>query len=111
MENGNDILFEKYLIKQFPFVKSVSIVNSRHTYSRNTSRIHITLSPSHFCEVYFKSNTEEKVKDMLLGETSLLLWSLYPEISRDSNIEFSFFPELSDDESILKFTNESFQIF
>lgn len=103
MENGNDILFEKYLIKQFPFVKSASIEKSRHT-----TQILITLSPSHFCEVYFNFNTEEKVKDMLLGETSLLLWSLYPEISRDSNIEFSFFPELSDDESILKFTNESF---
>lgn len=106
MENGNDILFEKYLIKQFPFVKSASIEKSK-----NTSQILITLSPSHFCEVYFNFNTEEKVKDMMLNETKLLLWSLYPEIPRDSVIVFTFFPDLSDNESVLKFTNESFQIF
>jgi hypothetical protein len=104
--NGNDILFEKYLTKQFPFVKSVSVEERK-----GDAQILVTLSPSHFCEVYFNFNTEDKVKDMMLSETKLLLWSLYPEIPRDSDIGFTFFPDLSNNDSILKFTNEPFKIF
>lgn len=111
MESELKIL-NKYLKKMFPFIVEVDSIfngnksydlynNSRDLYndtrcrinSKNISlKIHIYVSPLHFCEL-MDDRVEKKLQSLMLRQSATLIKSIMTDCNPD-NIKFLFFPDV-----------------
>ena len=98
METETKIL-DKYMRKMFPFIiriEEIEHVGIRR-YSKDNKfnlelRIHIYVSPTHFCEL-MDNRVDIKMNEYLYMETSSMIKSLIPDVG-EGRIKFIFFPDI-----------------
>jgi hypothetical protein len=86
------IILNKYLKKMFPFI--IEVENYVYEKYRGNDILELTIyvSPIHFCEL-MDNRIENKLRDMMIIESSGLIKSVLPEFKKD-NIRFLFYPDI-----------------
>jgi hypothetical protein len=102
IENGPILLLvKKYLQKRFPFILDITSIEL--TKDESILRAYVTVSSSHFCEMYFSGKDYGEIVEVYVSNNSSDIFkSIIPEWA-EKRLTVVFFPKIDKEDSIVNY--------